>query len=113
MLDKINRLTQDKEFDNVFKLGRASYSQILGIKTAANKKSNSRFGVLISTKISKKAVARNKLKRQIREIIQSQITKIKPGYDIVVITFPLIIKADYKKLEKTINQNLKKLSLYK
>ncbi|MBU4073751.1 ribonuclease P protein component, partial [Patescibacteria group bacterium] len=50
MFAKINRLTKDKDFDNVFQNGKSSYDKIIGVKAAANQQKNSRFGILVSAK---------------------------------------------------------------
>ncbi len=117
MLNKANRLTKDKEFSGVFKpergKGRSSYDKLIGIKTAANNLHSIRFGILISTKISKKAVERNKIKRQIREIIRLQMGELKDGYDCVVITLPGIVGKTYGEIEKSVNVGFRRLKLYK
>lgn len=117
MLKKIHRLTKDKDFDNVFNPpaggGRSSYNKILGIKAIASQQANSRFGIIISAKISKKAVERNKIKRQIREIIRARSDKIKSGYDIVIISLPDILSKNYQEIEESINRHFKRLGLYK
>lgn len=113
MLKKQNQLTKDKEFDNVFKNGKSSYDKIIGIKVIANNSDNSRFGILISTKISKKAIERNKIKRQIREIIRLDLEKILSGYDFIIITLAPVLGKTYQELEKSIHNHFKKLKLYK
>ena len=113
MLKKQNQLTKDKEFDNVFKNGRSSYDKIIGFKVIANKLNDSRFGILVSTKISKKAVERNRLKRQIREIIRLDLNSIKSGYDFIIITLPPVLDKTYEEIEKSISNHFKKLKLYK
>ena len=112
MLKKENQLKKDKEFDNVFKNGRSGFCKILGVKAAVNRLETSRFGILVSNKISKKAVERNKIKRQIREVIRLQVFLIKPGFDVVIITLPPILGSSYKALEEAIGCNFKKLGLY-
>ena len=113
MLKKQNQLTKDKEFDNVFKNGKSSYDKIIGVKAITNNLDNSRFGILISTKISKKAVERNKLKRQIREVIRLDLDLIKSGYDLVIISLVPILDKTYEEIEKSIHSHFKKLKLYK
>jgi len=113
MLKKQNQLTKDKEFDNVFKNGQSSYDKIIGVKVMANDLDNSRFGILVSTKISKKAVERNKLKRQIREIIRLDLDIIKPGYNLIIITLGPILGKTHQEIEKSIRGHFKKLKLYK
>ncbi|MEK7100328.1 MAG: ribonuclease P protein component [Patescibacteria group bacterium] len=43
----------------------------------------SRFGFIISTKISKKAVIRNRIKRIMSEIVRINLDKLKNGYDVL------------------------------
>lgn len=113
MLDKSNRITKDKEFEAIFKGGKGAYSKILGIKTISNKLEDSRFGILVSTKVSKKAVIRNRIKRQIREIIRLKLEEITRGQDCVIITLPQIKEADLKQIENALMFCLKRLRLVK
>ena len=113
MFAKENRLTKDKEFDAVFKKGRSSYDKILGVKALKNDLSLNRFGILISVKVSKKAVERNKLKRQIREILKNIQINSKDFFDIVVISLPSSLGKEFKDLENLIKFNFKKLKLIK
>ncbi|MDD5031939.1 MAG: ribonuclease P protein component [Patescibacteria group bacterium] len=113
MLEKEGQLKKDKEFDKVFKKGRSVFSKILGVKAATNELALSRFGILVSNKISKKAIERNQIKRRIREIIRLQTPGIKPGFDVVIITLPLILGKNYQEIEAAISYNFKKLGLYK
>jgi len=112
MLKKINILRKDKDFNNVFQGGKASYDKIIGIKIIANQLKNSRFGILVGNKVSKKAVERNKIKRQIREIIRLQLDKIKPGFDVLVISLPAILGKDYQKIKQSLDGHFRKLGLY-
>ncbi len=113
MFAQKNRLTKDKEFDNVFKHGRSSYNKILGIKAIKNDLGENRYGILVSTKVSKKAVERNKLKRQIREILKNIKLDLKDTFDIVVITLPGSLEKEFKELENSVKINLRKLKLIK
>ncbi len=55
MLPKINRLQKEKEIEEVFKKGKGFKEDFLIFKTAKNSLKTSRFGFIISKKISKKA----------------------------------------------------------
>ncbi|MCG2700607.1 ribonuclease P protein component [Candidatus Parcubacteria bacterium] len=113
MLAKINRLTKDKDFDNVFKNGKSSYDKIIGVKAAASQQKNSRFGILVSAKVSKKAVERNAIKRKIREALKPRIIKIAKNYDIVIVTFPGILGKSYQDVEQSIIRHFQRLGLHK
>lgn len=113
MLDKKNRIRLKKEFDHVFQTGQSFYSGILGVKTANNKENNVRLGFLVGLKVSKKAVDRNKIKRQLREISSQELKEIRNGTDIVVIALPPILKTDFEIIKKNLKLAFKKLNLYK
>ncbi len=55
------------------------------LKTSENNLGLSRFGFVVSKKIDKRAVARNKAKRFFRAYIEENLEKIKPGYDFLFI----------------------------
>ncbi len=113
MLEKKNRICKNKEFDQVFKTGQSFYAKEFGIKSANNNQIFTRMGLLVGLKISKKAVVRNKLKRQIRSIISQEMPKIKDGKDIVIIALPQIINIKFSDLKISVSGGLKKLNLYK
>ena len=113
MLRKENRIRKDKEFDRVFKAGQSFYGKDLGLKLTKNDLNISRFGILINTKVSKKAVVRNKVKRQLRAIIERNISDISNGYDLVIIVFPQILDKKFQEIEKILLNSLFKLKVYK
>ena len=113
MLKKENRIRKDKEFDRVFKAGLSFYGKDLGFKLAKNTLGLSRFGILINTKVSKKAVVRNKIRRQIRAIIEKKLPDIDKGGDLVIIVFPLILDKNFQEIEKIILSGLSRLKIYR
>ncbi|MFH1427437.1 MAG: ribonuclease P protein component [Patescibacteria group bacterium] len=112
MLKKINRLKNDKDFARVFKTGHSCYDRTLSLRMSTNNLGYNRFGIVVSNKVSKKAIVRNKIKRQIRVVIRSQLAKIKNGYDIVIIAQPEILDNGSRKTEKVISNHFKKLNMY-
>lgn len=113
MSAQIGKLTKDKEFDAVFKKGKSFYTKLLGVKAVANNLNESRFGILINNKVSKKAVIRNKIRRRIRETVRSQADQIETGADFVFVCLPEIASKNYQEIKESINFCLKKLRLYK
>ena len=111
MLKKINRLTKQKDFDHIYKTGKSSFSATMGIKISRNELKNYRFGIVVSTKVSKKAVERNKIKRQIRTIIKEKQYKTDNNYDIIIITLPTIKGKKYNEIKKDLNHLFKKVGL--
>jgi len=113
MLEKKNRINLDKEFDHVFKTGQSFYAKVFGIKSIDNDLENIRFGLLVGLKVSKKAVIRNKIKRQIRAIISQEIPLLKEGKDVVIVVFPLILDKNFEEIKVFLKNGLNKLGLYK
>ena len=112
MLSKKFRLNKKKDFDRVFQTGLSAYNQILGIKVLQNnEQENSRFGIMVSNKVDKKAVVRNQIKRRLRAALFSQLDYFKQPCDLVVIAQTKIKEADYQEILKTISSLLKKLKL--
>lgn len=102
MLSSPNRLKKEKDFASVLKYGRSFFGSHLKIKIRPNNLSVSRFGFILGLKLSKKATVRNRLRRQLSEIVRLEIKeeKIRPGFDGVFFMQPEILKLNYQELEK-------------
>ncbi len=109
MLERGLCLSKNKEFDLVFKEGKSFYGSLLGIKARKNNLESNRYGILLSNKVSKSAVVRNKYKRKIRAIIFYENKKIKQGFDLVIVVFPLILNKSYSQIESEIKNDLSRL----
>lgn len=75
MLKASHRLRKESDYRRVYRLGTRRFSHHLCV-TALPRDAGatvSRFGIVISKKISKKAVVRNTLKRQIASVIQEYL----------------------------------------
>ena len=92
MLAYSNRLTKKREIETVLKQGRVFYTKYFIIRTKKNQAEQSRFAIVVSTKVSKKATQRNTVKRRLSELLRQALNKIKPGYDLVIIASPAIIE---------------------
>ncbi len=113
MLPAKYRITKDKDFKRINALGKAFFSPRLRVKLLANKLDFSRFTVVVSKKVSKKATERNYLKRQLREIFRLNKQKIKIGYDIICSAGQKSLGTKYKDLEKDLIFLLNKAKLLK
>jgi ribonuclease P protein component len=113
MLKKKNRIHLKNDFDRVFEHGNSFYNKILGIKFCKNNLSISRFGIIVSSKISKGAVKRNQIKRIIRDYLQENIDNIESSRDFVIITLPEIEKKDKFEIRKALFNTLQALKSFK
>ena len=99
MLPRQYRLTKDQDFKRVNSLGRPFFSSKFKIKVTPNTLKFSRFAVITSTKLSKKATVRNRSRRQVNEILRLNQDKIVAGKDIVVWVKTPALASTYQELE--------------
>ncbi|MBD2346425.1 ribonuclease P protein component [Anabaena subtropica] len=114
-LPKANRLKSRRDFQAVFREGlrrhssnftlralKPSFAKSSSLDTATKTQPandvqsipSTLIGVSISTKVSKKAVVRNRLKRQITAVMQQLLPQLAPGWKIVVIVKPTAAESE-------------------
>jgi len=111
MLAKNCRLTKQKEIERVFKGGKGSFDKIIGVKAVSQEQELPRFGIVVSTKVSRQAVIRNKVKRRIRDVLKNHLNLIKKNQDILIIALPGIKEVEYQDIEQSLQKHFKKLKL--
>jgi len=105
MLGKTNRLAKDRDIKKVFARGRGFFNPFFNLKYLPAGGAV-RFTVVVSTKVSKKAVKRNRLKRIIREILRLNLKNFPLG-DYALILKPKAAQAPEDQLLKSLKQFLK------
>jgi len=85
-----NRLKNKKDFDAVFKKGKALNGSFLFIKSLPSSLGYPRFGFIVSAKFAAKAVLRNKVRRLLAEVILSERLLNMPSCDTVVVVMKKI-----------------------
>jgi len=113
MLARPQRLTKQKDFALVFKQGRSHYGKCLSVKSLANQLKLNRLAVVVSNRVSKKAVARNKLKRQIRQALNKLNKGLISGFDLIIIASPRLLGQPYSVIESDLAGLFVKLKLVK
>ena len=113
MLARQYKLKKTNEFKKNFKQGKSFEKDFIKIKILENTLSISRFACVVSLKISKKANKRNKIKRQLEEIIRLNLDKIKPGFDIIILAKKEIIEKNYLQTEKALTSLLEQTGILK
>jgi ribonuclease P protein component len=111
MLKKDFRLRKQKDFDRVFGSGSFFSQGFLALKTVPNGLPSSRFGFIVSNKVSKKAVSRNRIKRLLRESVRLSFEQIKPGFDIAVMARADISKKSFVEVNVAVDSLLKRSGL--
>lgn len=113
MLSHLNRFHGHGSLRYVYTHGRSVRGRFLMIKTIQNKKRvHSRVAVVVSKKIYKSAVKRNRIRRRIYEIIRFYLPLITEPHDIVITVIDKTIKdTPHEELKQQIADLLEKESL--
>ena len=122
-LPQPHRLKQRRDFQAVYHKGIRRTGRYL-ILRGLSKRSNSpkdatqeklqidqgklptRIGISISQKVSKKAVVRNRIKRQIRAILRQLLPRLAPGWQLVVVVRPGAEQCEYAHFLRELEQLL-------
>lgn len=109
MLKKEYRIRKQRDFDRIFGKEGAFFAQgFLSLKVVANGLEQSRFGFIVSNKISKSAVRRNRIKRLMREAVRLRWDNIKPGLDVVMMARTDISAKNFEDVDKAVENLLKR-----
>jgi ribonuclease P protein component len=100
-----------RDFKQLFRRGKSFGNRHLILKVAQSERDYSRFAFIVSTKTAKKAVDRNRAKRQLREIIKAELPSVKSGYDIALTIKPGFLPLSFEEKTKTAHQLLRKANL--
>jgi ribonuclease P protein component len=113
MLSKDYRIRKQKDFDRVFSDKGTFFSQgALSIKVIANDLDCSRFGFIVSNRVSKKAVARNRIKRLLREAVRLKWVEVKSGMDAVIMVRSDISTQNLADVDKAVDSLLKRSGMF-
>jgi ribonuclease P protein component len=111
MLPAEHRLKLERDIKTLMARGKSVFGLLVGMKFRVNSLPVSRFAVAAGVKVSKKAVVRNRLKRQVRAIVHEVLEKITPGYDVLLFLKAPAIGKPFEDLQKEILSSLKKAKL--
>jgi ribonuclease P protein component len=99
VLPNQNRLRQREDFAKVYAKGDRYRGTYLNLRILCD--SNEAFtkiGIVVSKKVSKLAVTRNRFKRQLRAIFRQLLSQLKDGLQIVVTVTTVQSKPSYQEL---------------
>jgi ribonuclease P protein component len=114
MLASRYRLTGSENIEKVKNSGNLHQFDLFGIVIQKRKdKEPSRFAFVISTKVSKLAVQRNRIKRALHEAVRQSITNVKKGNDVVFLTKKSIEKVPTDEIMHNTRKALREVGLLK
>lgn len=102
MLPRRFTLSKSDGINTILKKGDSVKSRLLVGRYKKNDKGHHRFSVIVSHKISKKAVERNRIRRQIHEIIRLNLEKLPQNthFDLLILPKTAIIGKTYDQIEE-------------
>jgi ribonuclease P protein component len=114
MLAKKYKLTGTKDYTNVQEHGSVYQSKNFGVAFLKREDENpSRYGFIVSTKIAKEAVERNRVRRILSDAVRINTIGLVPGYDVVFLAKTSIIRVSTVDLMKEVVSALKGAGLMK
>ncbi len=114
MLSVIHRFHGHGSLRYVYKNGQAIRSHLITVKYVKNPhRSHSRFAVVVSKKVHKSAVGRNRIRRRIYEVVRQELPSISSPHDIVLLVFSSeILTLPSDELTEIVRQLFRQADLY-
>jgi ribonuclease P protein component len=111
-----NRLKHWKDFGKVYRQGTRYGSPHLTLvalleEVEGNRPMPTKFGISISQKVSKKAVIRNRIKRQIRAALRELLPHVSPEWKAIVVVRPQALECKYEHFLRELKQLLIKADI--
>lgn len=107
---KLPTIKKNREFRYIYSHSRSVSDKNLILYKHKKRENNIRFGISISSKVGN-AVVRNRLKRQLKEILRNNIDSIRDEYDIIFVVRVRCRDAGFDEIEKSVFSLMRKLSL--
>lgn len=114
MLTKANRFHGHGSLKYLYKNGTAVRSNWMTIKYISNpRRKKTRISVVISKKVHKSAVGRNRIRRRIYELLRHELPKFNGVYDMTIIVISgEAITASHTDLQNVVKNLLSQSSVY-
>ena len=106
-LNKKNRLKKKKDFEEVFKQGKAAKGNFLFAKYRKNDLDYPRLAFIVSVKVSRKAVVRNRIRRILSDISRTKLKELHP-IDMMLIANKRIEEASRDEIEQDLEAVFRK-----
>ncbi len=107
-IKKEQRLRKKADFQRAYSSGRSHSSYLLVLRSIANSLVITRFGFVVSKRLGN-AVKRNRLRRQLKEIVR--VLDIKENVDLVFIARVAAKDASFQQLQQAVQDLLNRAKL--
>lgn len=107
MLKKINRISKKKEFEEIREKGVVYQFPFFGLAVLKKKDKEKKFGFIISKKISKRAVDRNRIKRLLAQGIKQNLENFEEGFRGIFLVKRNILDRKFDEIKKEVDKTIK------
>ena len=111
-MKKNNIVRKNIDFSRIIENNKPYKTNYFNVFFEKNYINDYRFGISVSKKVGN-AVIRNKLKRQIKNILDQYKDKIIREYDCIIIVKSNIINLSYLEIKEQLFETLKKIKIFK
>jgi ribonuclease P protein component len=119
MLSKPNRLRRSRDFSQVYRQGRKAVSAHLVVRLwappppeGAHQCGPSQFGIVVSQKVHRRAVVRNRQKRRVRAALRTLLPRLRPNFWVVINLRPEAAQCEYGEFLRELEQLFTKLEVF-
>lgn len=95
------RLRYSSDFAHLRREGKAYHHRLLLISVAPNQLPHNRYG-FITSKVLGNAVTRNRIRRQLREVVRQLHPQLKPGYDVVIVGKKAVVGQPFQQMARIV-----------
>lgn len=115
MISSLFRFHGHNSLRYVYGNGKAVRSQLFTVKYVTNShRTHPRFSVVVSKKVIKSAVGRNRIRRRLYEYARTNMDRLNNVYDVVIICTSAELRTlPYAQISEQLTQLFEKASLYK
>lgn len=97
------RLRRTADFQRVrTQAPRGWHDPLLSLYAAPADQAGSRLGVVVSKRVAREAVIRNRVRRRVRESARLAWPSLRPGYDVVFVARPASARASWTDLRASV-----------
>ena len=104
-------IKNNSEFRRLYSKGRSSVQPTLVVYSRRSKSGVNRVGFTVTVKLGH-AVVRNRVRRRLREVFRLNDSRVKQGYDFILVARTRAVTSSFEELMRTYRKLLKELALW-
>jgi len=107
VLKKVNRIKKRKEFEEIRLKGKIYQSVLFGLVVKMDGSKDKKFGMIVSKKISLKAVDRNKIRRRLSEVIGKNLSEVSEGVSAIILAKKRLMEVGIAEIDSEFKRTIK------